>query len=56
MLKMYRLKTNPTRFVMWLNEEPQPDSEPLVLYYDMRKRERNKRGKKEFERLFEPVK
>jgi hypothetical protein len=53
---MYKLRTNPQRFVMWLCEEPQPHSEPLILYYDMRQRERNKRGKTEFNRLFEKVK
>jgi hypothetical protein len=53
---MYRLKSNPTRFVMFLFEEPQPHSEPLIVYYDMRDRERNKRGKTEFNRKFEKVK
>jgi hypothetical protein len=54
-LPMFRLKTNPQRFVMFLFEEPQPHSEPLIVYYDMRDRERNKRGKTEFNRKFEKV-
>jgi hypothetical protein len=53
---MYKLRTNPQRFVMFLFEEPQPHSEPLIVYYDMRDRERNKRGKTEFNRKFEKVK
>lgn len=52
---MYRLKSNPSRFVLWLAEEPNGEHEPLVLYYDLRDQERNKRGKTEFLRKFEKV-